>query len=203
LQYLHETLDLPSPFEVESGRKRTLLIWGGASSIGQYAIQFAKLGGLHVITTASPKNFDLLKGLGADEVFDYRDENVVEKIRAATGNALDMAFDTISQGETQKQVTGAIGNEGGKVAAILPYENARPDVRVVFSNLPSLLKPESKAKWYIDLHRKIFATGKIKPNPILILPKGIASVKDGLQYMQEGKVSAQKITFRIADTPHV
>jgi NADPH:quinone reductase-like Zn-dependent oxidoreductase len=141
LQCLHETLDLPSPFEVESGRKRTLLIWGGASSIGQYAIQFAKLGGLHVITTASPKNFDLLKALGADEVFDYRDENVVEKIRAATGNALDMAFDTISQGETQKQVTSAIGNEGGKVAAILPYENARSDVRVVFSNLPNLLKP--------------------------------------------------------------
>jgi hypothetical protein len=43
-------------------------------------------------------------------------------------------------------------------------------------------------KWYVDLHRKIFATGKIKPNPILILPNGIADAKDGLQNMQEGKV---------------
>ena len=142
LQCLHQTLELPSPFEaVRSGdRQRAILIWGGASSVGQYAIQFAKLGGLRVLTTTSPKNFDLVKGLGADEVFDYRDENVVEKIRAATGNALDIAFDTISEGKTAEQVVGAIGDKGGKVAIILPYESPRPDVKVVFSRLPDLLK---------------------------------------------------------------
>ncbi|KAF8489565.1 hypothetical protein F5888DRAFT_1892883 [Russula emetica] len=64
------------------------------------AIQFAKLGGLRVLTTACSKNFDLVKGLGADEVFDYRDEGVVEKIRAATGDALNIAIDTISEGKT-------------------------------------------------------------------------------------------------------
>jgi hypothetical protein len=56
---------------------------------------------------------------------------------------------------------------------------------------------ESKAKWYIDIHRKIFATGKIKPNQILILPEGIASMKRGLQYMQEGKVNATNTTVPI------
>ena len=36
--------------------KRTILIWGDASAVGQYAIQFAKLGGLRgVLTTASSK----------------------------------------------------------------------------------------------------------------------------------------------------
>jgi len=142
LQCLHQTLELPSPFEaVRPGdRQRAILIWGGASSIGQYAIQFAKLGGLRVLTTASPKNFDLVKGLGADEVFDYRDENITEKIRAATGNALDIALDTISEGKTPEQVAGAIGDKGGKVATVLPYESPRPDVKVVFSMLPDLLK---------------------------------------------------------------
>jgi len=142
LQCLHQTLELPSPFEAArpGDRERAILIWGGASSLGQYAIQFAKLGGLRVLTTASPKNFDLVKGLGADEVFDYRDESVVEKIRAVTGNALDIAFDTISEGKTAEQVAGAIGDKGGKVATILPYESPRPDVKVVFSMLPDLLK---------------------------------------------------------------
>ncbi len=143
LQCLHETLELPSPFEDRTAPEqpqRTILIWGGASSLGQYAIQFAKLGGLHVVTTASPKNFDLVKGLGADEVFDYRDEDVVEKIRVATGNALDIAFDTVSEGKTPAQVTGAIGDKGGKVATILRYESPRPTVKVTFSMLPNLLR---------------------------------------------------------------
>jgi NADPH:quinone reductase-like Zn-dependent oxidoreductase len=142
LQCLHETLELPSPFEAKDlgSSQRTILIWGGASSVGQYAIQFAKLGGLRVLTTASPKNFGLVRGLGADEVFDYRDEDVVQKIRASTGNALEIAIDTISEGKTPEQVTSAIGDKGGKVAIILPYESPRPDVKVVFSMLPDLLQ---------------------------------------------------------------
>ena len=140
LQCLHETLELPSPFEPRSGPQRSILIWDGASSVGQYAIQFAKLGGFRVITTASPKNFELVKGLGADEVFDYHDETVVEKIRATTGNALDIAVDNISEGKTPEQVTGAIGDKGGRVASTLPYESPRPDVNVKFSMVPNLLK---------------------------------------------------------------
>jgi NADPH:quinone reductase-like Zn-dependent oxidoreductase len=142
LQCLHESLELPSPFEARSITmpQRTLLIWGGASAVGQYAIQFAKLGGLRVLTTASSKNFDLVKGLGADEVFDYRDEGVVEKIRAATDNALNIAIDTISEGKTPEQVTGAIGDKGGKVATILRYESPRPAVKVTFSMLTDLLR---------------------------------------------------------------
>jgi len=73
-------------------------------------------------------------------VFDYRDEDVVEKIRAATGNALDIAIDTISEGKTTGQVAGAIGDKGGKVAIILPYESPRSDVKAVFSYVPDFLK---------------------------------------------------------------
>ena len=144
IQCLHETLELPSQFEARptvEQPQRTILIWGGASAVGQYAIQFAKLCGLRVLTTASPKNFDLVKGIGADEVFDYRDEGVVEKIRGATGNALDIALDTISEGKTPAQVTGAIGDQGGKVAIVLPYESPRATVKVTFSMIPDLLLP--------------------------------------------------------------
>ena len=39
-------------------------------SVGQYAIQLAKIAGYRVVTTASPRNFELLKSYGADAVFD-------------------------------------------------------------------------------------------------------------------------------------
>ncbi|KAI0271926.1 chaperonin 10-like protein [Russula aff. rugulosa BPL654] len=214
LQCLHETLELPSPFEARSTAEqpqRTILIWGGASAVGQYAIQFAKLCGLRVLTTASSKNFDLVKGLGVDEVFDYRDEGAVENIRAATGNALDIAIDTISEGKTPAQVTGAIGDKGGKVAIVLPYESPRPTVKVTFSMVPDLIRVRlvrlslfgTNGKWYVNLFKQILATGKVKPVPVFIQPNGLAGVKDGLQYMQDGKVSAQKLTYRISDTPAV
>lgn len=47
-----------------------LFVYGGSSSVGQYAIQLAKLSGYKVITTASKRNHELVKGLGADLVFD-------------------------------------------------------------------------------------------------------------------------------------
>ena len=31
------------------------------------------------------------------------------------------------------------------------------------------------------------ASGKIRPNPVLVLPNGLASVPEGLQYMKDGK----------------
>jgi len=47
-----------------------IFIYGGSSSVGQYAIQLAKLSGYKVATVASPKNHQLLATLGADLVFD-------------------------------------------------------------------------------------------------------------------------------------
>ncbi|KAF8995852.1 chaperonin 10-like protein, partial [Cyathus striatus] len=63
---------------------RSILIWGGSSSLGFYAIQLARLVNLHVITTASPKNFEAVKEHGAHSVIDYLASDVVEQIRKAS-----------------------------------------------------------------------------------------------------------------------
>ncbi|OBT66456.1 hypothetical protein VE03_03697 [Pseudogymnoascus sp. 23342-1-I1] len=61
----------------------TLLIWGGATSVGCNAIQLAVAAGYEVISTSSPKNFDYLRGLGASAVFDYASPTVTADILAA------------------------------------------------------------------------------------------------------------------------
>ncbi|KAL2126478.1 hypothetical protein VTI74DRAFT_833 [Chaetomium olivicolor] len=63
--------------------KQGVLIWGGASSVGTFAIQSARTLGFTVYTTASSKHHAYLKGLGADAVFDYKDSDVVVQIVAA------------------------------------------------------------------------------------------------------------------------
>lgn len=95
-------------------------------------IQFAKLSGLHVVTTASPKNFDLVKSFGADEVFDYRDPEVSKKIRESTGNKLTKAVDCVSEKGTVGFISEALSeSEGGTTAVILGNESPRENVKVV------------------------------------------------------------------------
>jgi NADPH:quinone reductase-like Zn-dependent oxidoreductase len=57
-----------------------VVIWGGATSVGNCAIQLAVAAGYHVVTTASPKNFAHVRGLGAAAVFDYQDRHVVNQV---------------------------------------------------------------------------------------------------------------------------
>jgi NADPH:quinone reductase-like Zn-dependent oxidoreductase len=92
-------LGMPS---VKMDRKgKALLITSGASSVGANAIQLAVAAGYDVHTTASPKNFELVRRLGAKEVFDYHEEAVAEKL--------------IASFEGQKLV-GALGINPGGVA---------------------------------------------------------------------------------------
>ncbi|KAK7699969.1 putative secondary metabolism biosynthetic enzyme [Botryosphaeria dothidea] len=76
-----------------------LLVWGGASSLGFITIQFAKaIGVRHIFTTASPENHADLKELGATHTFDYKDPDVVSKIRDTAAKAdlsLERIFDAV------------------------------------------------------------------------------------------------------------
>lgn len=64
----------------------TLLVAGGAGSVSQYIIQFAKMRGAKVITTiSSPDKARLARDLGADHTIDYKRENVGERVMELTG----------------------------------------------------------------------------------------------------------------------
>ncbi len=77
----HLALRHPSANAARTGR--TVLIWGGSTSVGSNAIQLAVAAGYDVITTASPRNFTHVTSLGASQVFDYHSPTVVADIIAA------------------------------------------------------------------------------------------------------------------------
>ena len=53
-----------------------VLINGGSGGVGVYAIQIAKLMKAHVTAIAGPGGQDLMKTLGADEVYNYRETRI-------------------------------------------------------------------------------------------------------------------------------
>jgi NADPH2:quinone reductase len=60
---------------------QTVLVTGGAGAVGSYAIQFAKLGGARVLTTvSSDQKAEIAADAGADYVFNYKAENVVQRV---------------------------------------------------------------------------------------------------------------------------
>ncbi len=61
---------------LQKGQK--ILIHGGSGSVGNFAVQFARLANAHVIATASTQDINLVKSLGADEVIDYKTEGFKE-----------------------------------------------------------------------------------------------------------------------------
>jgi NADPH:quinone reductase-like Zn-dependent oxidoreductase len=81
--YGKEYLGLPLPSNEPKSTGKTVLIWGGSSSVGIAAIQLAVASGVEVITTASPRNHELVKSIGAAQVFDYNSPSIEDDLISA------------------------------------------------------------------------------------------------------------------------
>lgn len=84
-------------------RGQTVWVQGGAGGVGGFGIQLVKALGGTAITTASARNADYVRGLGADHVIDYNTEDVVAKILEITdGQGVD-AVQSAVDGDTADQ----------------------------------------------------------------------------------------------------
>ncbi len=69
--------------------KASVIVWGGATSVGSVAIQLAHAAGYRVLSTASPHNHARVLRLGATAVEDYRDDRAVDRLlEAADGTVI-------------------------------------------------------------------------------------------------------------------
>jgi len=100
--YQKENLALQHPSSSVKPTGKVVLIWGGSSSVGSCAIQLATSSGYEVITTCSPKNFEYVKKLGANQIFDYKSPTVVQDIIAAFGKRECAGALSIGGGATEK-----------------------------------------------------------------------------------------------------
>lgn len=106
---------------LEAGQ--TLLVHGGASGIGSFAIQWAKAIGADVITTAgSAEKLERCLEFGADTLINYRTEDFVEETRrATTGRGADVILDIVGSSYLERNVRSlavdghlvVIGQSGG------------------------------------------------------------------------------------------
>ena len=82
-------------------------------------------------------------------MFDYRDPEVVSKIKAATGDSVKNVFDAISEESSQRIAAAAIAPSGGKIVLVLstkPGATDRKDVQFIGA---WLLQVEC---WNVQIH---------------------------------------------------
>ncbi|KAI9146980.1 putative GMC oxidoreductase [Paramyrothecium foliicola] len=218
VQALFQRLGLPEPSR-PAQEPIPVLIYGGATSVGVYAIQLAKLAGLRVITTGS--NVELLKSFGADHVVDYKNADWPEEVRSLTEDKLLYALDCISEPATTSATAKALSStQKSHIMTLLPRtdkdiseedaKRVRVESTLAYSVFGRALpdspfentgpaRPVDKKFWekYVGLLPELLESGKIKPNVVKELG-GLDDINKGFDLQREGRIRAEKLVYRIA-----
>jgi len=170
------------------GAGQTVLIHGGSGGVGNFAIQIAKARGAKVIATASTRNQDLLKQLGADVAIDYtktKFEDVAKDV--------DVVLDSVGK-DTLARSYGVVKKGGFIVTLVAEPDKAELDKHGIHG--ASLgVEPNSDELAQIG---KLIDDKKIKVIVSQVLPLTDASKA---QAQADTHHTRGKIVLKIAETP--
>ncbi|KAJ5896890.1 chaperonin 10-like protein [Penicillium subrubescens] len=211
-QHLFQNLRLPLPTR-PSQESVFVLVYGGSTATGTMAIQLAKLSGLTVVTTCSPRNFDLVRDLGADHVFDYNSPDAVSLIKEVTEHALRYALDTVASEVTARFCCDVLGKEGGRYSSVLPIPKLpRKDIvnlssmaftaigeafEIAGQKVPARPDDFVFAADFIKLVEEVWSSKKLSVHPFEVRSGGFDGIFEGLQEMREGKISGRKLVYSV------
>jgi len=141
-------------------RGETILIQGGAGGVAGFAIQLAKHIGATVVTTASARNHDYVRSLGADRIIDYQKEDFTKAV-----SGCDVVFDTVG-GEVQVRSYEVL-KPGGRLVWIAPapagFQPPRSDVEV--------LRPRvARDRAHLERMKALYEAGAVWPPAITRYP---------------------------------
>jgi NADPH:quinone reductase-like Zn-dependent oxidoreductase len=144
-----------------------VLVHGGAGAVGLFAIQLARLRGARITTTVSPRNFDLVTELGAEQVIDYRSSHFEEKV-----SGMDVVFDTVG-GETLQR-SWSVLKPGGTMITIAADAETTTDDRVKQAFF--IVEPNQEQLTRVG---ELLESGKLRPMVDAVLPMSQAAAAYG------------------------
>ncbi|KAI0675600.1 GroES-like protein [Trametes maxima] len=187
---------------------KAFFLLGGATSIGQYVIQLARMSGFSpIIATASAHNAELLISLGATHFLDRKlpADDLLSQAREIAGGDIEVVYDAVSIPDTL-----AVGYEitapHGDFVRVLdrdPIPRAEVPLRKRTHMAHGLfITPINRAVGASLLAKlpDLLETGEIKPNRPEVLPGGLHAVSGGVDRLRQNHVSGVKIVVRPQDT---
>ncbi|KAK6064901.1 hypothetical protein SCUP234_12810 [Seiridium cupressi] len=212
---------LPLPWE-DDMCDWPILLWGASSQVGIQAIQFAKFSGCNpIIVTASPKQHEYLKSLGAHYAFDYRSPDVIDKIKAAVPSTKHLmhAYDCVG---TDIAILENAVEDGGSIILALPPTRPSPRhhtemaIAGTIHDLETFKAPEFKfhegiepkdsagaarlgklMTWTTEQAGKLYQPARVRR----LGGKGMYDAFECFDLMRQNKLSAEKVVWRMSETP--
>lgn len=211
---LHVRLGLDAPWVPNSNNPNTpLVVYGGASAVGAYAIKLAQRANIHPIIAVAGRGIpyvsSLLDASRGDVVVDYRkgDAAVVEGIKAGlNGKKLHYAFDAVSEHNSYTNIVQVL-EPSGHITLVLPgkqYEGIPESVHKTITQVGEAHKDDKDFAYvFFRYVARGLDEGWFTPHPAEVVPGGLEGVEKALRDLKEGKASATKYVFRIAETAGV
>ncbi len=138
----------------------TVLVHAGAGGVGHFGVQLAKAAGARVLATGRASNAELIKGLGADEVIDYRKTRFEDEVQRLTeGRGVDAAFDTVG-GDTVSRSIQAV-RPYGKLATVVNLEGSLQGMQAKNLTLYFGFMERTEAK--IQAMKTLVERGQLRP----------------------------------------
>jgi len=151
-----------------------------------------------VIATASPRGFEHLKKIGATDVLDYKDADIIEKLRAI--GPFKFMYTTSGDVASQKALANLLGSAGGKFASTLGGDVELPGnverVYEFFGNVTQKEGPEFEefaSWWYGEYLGKVIVDGGIEPTAFSEVKGGLAAIQKAAEDMLDGKIRGKPI----------
>ncbi|MFD3416992.1 NADP-dependent oxidoreductase [Streptomyces decoyicus] len=147
--------------QVQPGAR--VLIHAAAGGVGHLAVQIAKSRGAYVIGTARQAKHDFLRGLGADELIDYTQQDFAEAVRD-----VDIVLDTISGDYGARSLRTL--RPGGTLVSILPLDDAFPAAQAREARIRAgflLVEPDRAG---LQAVAGLVDSGKLRVNVDTVLP---------------------------------
>jgi len=163
---------LEENIQLERGEK--ILIHGGAGGIGHVAIQLAKSIGAYVATTVSTDDKEFVKGLGADEMIDYKSQKFETMLKD-----FDAVFDTAGGETTNKSFQ--ILKKGGVLVSML----GQPSEELAKKHgITALGQNTQNNAQHLKRLTELVDSGKIKIHVDKVFP--LDQVKDAFTHLETG-----------------
>jgi len=211
---LYHRMELPLPWNAPSETKIPIIIYGGSSAVGAFALKLIKLNKTFspvvVVAGAGSKYVETLIDPAVDKIIDYRSGDVVAKLREALGGKkVYYCYDAVSDHKSYIYASEVL-EDGGKIATVLPgkdYTGLREgvlnkDTQVGTSHKQDELVGSTEfAHALFRFLSRGLEKGFYSGHPYEIVPGGLEGVEQGLRNLEAGKASAIKYVYRVADTP--
>jgi len=161
--------------------RQRILITGASGGVGSMAVQLAKAIGAIVIATASGKNEEFVRSLGADEFVDYTREKFEDRVRE-----VNVVYDTVG-GDTLERSFATLRRGGCLVTTVEPPSNEKAEKLGIRA---SMIGVEPSGRQLREINRLI-AAGKLKTHIATVLP--LAEIRKAHQLSESGRTRGKII----------